>query len=240
MATGSVLSLHRWPVKSLGGEPADALRITRRGVGGDRAHALFHEHKQATKRLTIRTAPRMVQWHAAYPEAQGDALDPDDPPLPTLTAPGGATYAWDDPELPEILGGDLGRPVTLRRDTALYQDLPCSVLVTTQATLEAVGAALGNGPLDLRRFRTNVHVALDAPAFAEEGWEGRRLRIGDAVLDLLHPCERCVIPTRDPDTAAKDPQLLRWLTRERQGIFGINARAAVPCRVAVGDAVELL
>jgi uncharacterized protein YcbX len=240
MVTGSVLSLHRWPVKSLGGEPAAALRITRRGVAGDRAHALFHEHKHAIKRLTMRLAPRMVQWRAAYPGAPGDALDPDTPPLPTLTAPGGAHYAWDDPALPEVLARDLGRPVTLRRDTALFQDLPCSVLVTTQATLEAVGAALGDDPLDLRRFRTNVHVALDAPAFAEEAWEGRRLRIGDAVLDLLHPCERCVIPTRDPDTATKNPQILRWLTRERQGRFGINARATAPCRVAVGDAVELL
>src|SRR3954466_11851474 len=90
MATGKVLSLNRWPVKSLGGEPVDAFRLTRRGVGGDRAHALFHEHKGALKRLTIRTAPRMLQWSAAYPGAPGDRLDPDDPPTPLPPAPAGA------------------------------------------------------------------------------------------------------------------------------------------------------
>jgi uncharacterized protein YcbX len=77
-------------------------------------------------------------------------------------------------------------------------------------------------------------------AYAEERWEGRRLRVGDTVLALLHPCVRCVIPTRDPDTTEKHADLLRWLTRERAGLFGINARAADAGRIALGDTVELL
>jgi uncharacterized protein YcbX len=77
-------------------------------------------------------------------------------------------------------------------------------------------------------------------AYAEERWEGRRLRVGDTVLELLHPCVRCVIPTRDPDTTEKHADLLRWLTRERAGLFGINARAADAGRIALGDPVELL
>jgi uncharacterized protein YcbX len=93
--------------------------------------------------------------------------------------------------------------------------------------------------LDLRRFRTNVHLVLDAEAYAEEGWEGRRLVVGDVELQLLHPCERCVIPTRDPDTTAKDPNILRWLTREHGGLFGINARPRGDGTIAVGDQVEL-
>jgi uncharacterized protein YcbX len=236
---GTVASLHRWPVKSLAGERADALRLDARGVAGDRAHALFDEHKRAPRRLTIRQAPGMLRWSATYPGVPGDALDPDTVPLPHVTAPDGAVFAWDDPRLPAALAADLGREVALRRDLALMQDLGDSVLVTTQATLDAVGAALGR-PLDLRRFRTNIHLSLDAPAYAEEAWEGRRLQVGDTVLELLHPCERCVIPTRDPDTTAKDADVLRWLTRERAGLFGINARATRPGRVAVGDAVTLL
>ncbi|QEC46593.1 MOSC domain-containing protein [Baekduia soli] len=239
MPEGTVVSLARWPVKSLAGEPAESLRLDRRGIAGDRAHALFDEHKGAPRRLTVRQAPGMLRWAAAYPGLPGDALDPCAVPLPQITAPGGATYAWDDPALPAALADDLGRAVALRRDEALMQDLGDSVLVTTRATLEAVSEALGR-PLDLRRFRTNIHVVLDAEAYAEERWPGRRLRVGEAVLDLLHPCERCVIPTRDPDTTAKDAEILRWLTRERAGLFGINARARGPGRVAVGDPVALL
>lgn len=241
MPAGTVASLHRWPVKSLAGEDAEALWLDPRGVAGDRAHALYDTFKGEPRRLTVRQVPGMLRWRAAYAQAPGDALQPGAVPLPSLTAPDGTTYAWDDPELPDALADDLGRPVTLRRDEALMQDLEDSILVTTQATLDAVGAALGDPALDLRRFRTNVHVVLgDAPAFAENEWEGRTLTIGDVALDLLHPCERCVIPTRDPDSTVKDPNILKWLTRHREGLFGINARLrAGSGRIAVGDAVAL-
>ena len=48
IAAGTVVSLHRWPVKSLGGEPVDALRIDGRGAGGDRAQALFGDLRRAS------------------------------------------------------------------------------------------------------------------------------------------------------------------------------------------------
>jgi uncharacterized protein len=236
---GTVVSLHRWPVKSLGGEAAQALNVDPRGVAGDRAHALFDVHRGAPRQLTARQAPQMLQWHATYADHPGAALATDDVPLPTLTSPDGARWTWDDPGLPDALTESLGRPVTLRRNLGLMQDLGNSVLVTTQATLTAVAQALGHEDLDLRRFRTNIHVDFDAAAYAEERWEGGILEIGDLELQLLHPCVRCVIPTRHPDTTAKDPEILRWLTREHGGLFGINARVRGSGRVAVGDPVRL-
>jgi uncharacterized protein YcbX len=235
LASGRVTELHRWPVKSMAGQPVDALRVDERGAAGDRAHALFDQHKGSPRRLTARQAPRMLLWHAAY---DGE-IDPTGVPEPTLTAPDGRAFAWDDPELPGALEDDLARSVALRRDEGLMQDLGHTLLVTTQATLDAVGEQLGTR-LDLRRFRTNAHVVLDdAPAYAEEGWEGRELTIGEAAFRILHPCERCVIPTRDPDNAEKWAELLRWLTRERRGLFGINVRPLAPARIAVGDPVSV-
>lgn len=222
----------------MGGEPVEALRIDGRGAAGDRTHALLDETRGVPRRLTAREAPRLLAWRAAYPGVPGDAADPDDPPLATLTAPDGATFRWDDPALPQALAHDLGRPVTLHRDVAGQQDLHDSLLVTTEATRRAVEAELG-APLDLRRFRTNVHVVLDAPAFAEERWEGRTLRIGDAELELLHPCVRCVIPTRDPDTQQKWAALLRHLAREHGTLFGINARPRGPGVIRMGDRVTV-
>ena len=237
MAAGVVSSLHRWPVKSMAGERVDALHLDGRGAAGDRTHALFDEFRGATRRCTVRQVPRMLTWRAHY-AIPGAELEPESPPLPVLTAPDGRRFGWEDPALPAALEADLGRPVTLRRELRGQQDLGDTVLVTTQATLDAVGEALGR-PLDLRRFRTNVHVVLDAPAFAEETWEGRTLRIGDAELALLHPCERCVIPTRDPDTGARDAEILRWLARERRTLFGINARPLGPSLIREGDAVTV-
>src|SRR3954453_7906730 len=111
-AAGTVVSLHRWPVKSMAGESADALRIDSRGAGGDRAQALFDVFGHEPRRLPVRQLPRMLSWSAAYPRAPGAELDPDDPPLPVLTAPDGRTFRWDDPALPGGLRDGRGRRVT--------------------------------------------------------------------------------------------------------------------------------
>ena len=63
--------------------------------------------------------------------------------------------------------------------------------------------------------------------------------MGDAELGLLHPCERCAIPTRDPDTQEKWAPLLRHLFDRHSGHFGINARATGPAVIRIGDAVSL-
>lgn len=236
--SGELRELHRWPVKSMAGESADAVRVDHRGVGGDRSHALFHFQESEWRRLTAREAPRLLAWSATYPYAPGEAVDPAAPPDPLLRAPDGTAFEWSDPQLLVALATDLEREVRLRSDPAGRQDLPCSVLVTTQATLDAVGRELGV-ELDLRRFRTNLHLVLDAPAFAEHGWEGRILRVGTSQLELLHPCGRCVIPTRHPDTQEKWPQLLRHLAREHRNLFGINARPLGPATIKRGDQVTI-
>jgi uncharacterized protein YcbX len=239
MAAGTVISLHRWPVKSLAGEDVDALRVDRRGAGGDRAQALLGILGGRRQRLTVRQVPRMLGWRAGYPQAPGAELDPDAPPLPLLTAPDGRQFRWDDPALPAALRDDLGRPVELCRDLALMPDLQDTLLVTVEASRVALEAELGR-PVDVRRFRPNLHLRLDAPAFDEQRWEGRRVLVGQAELELLHPCERCVIPTRDPSTFEKWPELLRHLARAHDTMFGVNARAIAPATVRVGDPVEVL
>jgi uncharacterized protein len=220
VAKGVLVDLHRWPVKSLGGERLRAARLDRRGLGGDRTHALLdRRHGHQGRRLTARQAPRLLAWTAAYPTTPDDQLDPADPPPPTLWAPDHTGWAWDDPALAAALAADLGLAVRPHRDLAGQQDLPASVLVTTEASRRAVEVALGR-PVALGRFRPNLHLALDAPAFAEERWQGGRLRVGEVSLALLHPCGRCVIPTWDPDGLGRWPGLLRWLVRERGGCSG--------------------
>jgi uncharacterized protein len=233
---GALGGLARWPVKSMAGERLRAARLDGRGVGGDRTHALLDVRNGRRDRLlTASRAPRLLAWAAAYPGMPDDALDPAAPPRPSVRAPDGTVWGWDQPGLAGAIEADVGVPVELRRDPAGQQDLERSVLVTTEASRRALETALGR-PVDLRRFRTNLHLDLDAPAFAEERWRGGRLQVGPVTLALLHPCARCVIPARDPDgDGSRWPALLRHLHRARTGLFGINARVLVPGRVALGD-----
>ena len=216
---GRVLELHRWPVKSMAGEALEQLDLFEHGTPFDRRWALTWRNGQL---LTARVAPRLLAWAA---RVEGDGV--------VLTDPDGREWGWDDDALQERLSEDLDREVVRHEDVTLNQDLHDSVLVTFEGSRQAIGR-------DLRRFRTNIHVDVDAPPFAEAGWEGMRLKIGDAELQLLHPCKRCVIVTRDPDTQEADPSLLKHLHAERGSIFGINARPLDRATIRVGDAVRVL
>jgi uncharacterized protein YcbX len=149
------------------------------------------------------------------------------------------TWRWDDPRLVNALSDDLGRPLRLARDPDGMQDLERSVLVTVEATRAALERELGT-ELDLRRFRPNVHLELDAPPWAEHGWEGGTLHFaGGTVLRILHPCVRCAIPTRNPVTQEKWPGLLRHLDAHHETVFGINARVLQSGRIAAGEELEI-
>jgi uncharacterized protein len=239
MIRGTVAGLWRWPVKSMGGERVNALRVDGRGAGGDRTHAVTHEHKGAVKPLTAREAPRLLAWSAAYPFNLDAGLDPAHPPFAIVKAPNGHSFRWGDPRLRSALEDDLGRAVGLRRDVDGIQDLLRSLLLTTEASLRALGEEL-DGPIDLRRFRPNLHLETEAPAWAELGWEDAELAFEHGVrLRILHPCERCAIPTRHPDTQVKWPGLLKHLNAAHGQNFGVNARVLAAGRIAVGESFEL-
>lgn len=234
-----MVSLQRWPVKSMAGESVDALCVDELGAVGDRAHAVFAELKGRRRRLNAERVPRLLAWAAAYPEADPTALTRDALPQPAVTAPDGRVRGWDDPALAEALGDDLGREITLVRMTDGQQDRPATLHVTVKRSLEALSDALG-GAIDPRRFRSNLHLDLDAEPYAEDGWIGRRLQIGEAQLEVVQGCKRCAIPTRDPDTQEKWPQLLRWLAAERCTMFGVIVRATGSAVVRRGDRVSLV
>lgn len=231
MPEGTLASLHRWPVKSLSGETLGELDLGRDGVHGDRAHAVVAAGDGAAP-LSARQVPRLLAWSAAYAEGLAEG--------PRVTAPDGRRFAWHDRELAPALSQDLGRPVSTNAHPGANHDRPGTVLVTTEATRGALEAQLGS-PVDVRRFRTNLHLELDAPAYGEEGLAGSLLRLGSGVLVRLRsPCVRCTVPTRDPDRPERrQPEVLRWLQLNRAGVFGVIGAVEARGRVARGDPVTI-
>lgn len=227
-----------WPVKSMGGgTPADA-GADERGLAGDRAYGLLDLRPRRTRSLiTARGIPGLLRWSASYDE---EVVDADDPPLPVLTDPRGRAWRWDDSGLASGLAADLGQPVALIRDPLGLQDLSRSMLVTTVASVAELPRRYG-APLELERWRTNLHLDLpDLLPFGESGWEGLRLQVGQVVLRLLHPCGRCAIPAHAPDGSTHDRGLLRWLLGSHDGTLGINARVESPGVLREGAPVRLL
>jgi uncharacterized protein len=234
VSTGTILELRRFPAKGFAGEDLRAARLGPNGMAGDRVHTLSRRGKP----VSGTALPRLMAWRARYPDHPDDALDPADPPPAEIIGPDGHVRAWGDPGLAAALSADLGHEVALHREPAGRPDVPDTVLITVEASRRAVEASL-EMPIDIRRFRPNLHVILDAPAYAEADWTGRRIRAGGAILEGVEPCDRCVVITRDPDTQAKWGALLRWVNEERGTFFGLRARIVTPGRVATGDPVEV-
>jgi uncharacterized protein YcbX len=92
---------------------------------------------------------------------------------------------------------------------------------------------------DRRRFRPNI-VIEGVDGGAEQDWVRGRLRIGEALLFVTEPCERCVITTIDPDTTEVDPDVLRRARLELGGMMGVYASVLEPGSVGVGDPVALV
>jgi uncharacterized protein YcbX len=70
------------------------------------------------------------------------------------------------------------------------------------------------GPLPMARFRPNIEVS-GAAAWAEDGWVGGRVRIGDVVFRAPKGLGRCVVTTTDQEVGVRGREPLRSLGRHR-------------------------
>lgn len=119
----------------------------------------------------------------------------------------------DDPRRRPI-GRDASRP----DDRVSFADAYPILLVST-ASLAALNGWLAEesdepGPLPVTRFRPNVVIG-GAAAWAEDGFAGRVLRIGEVEFRGAVSVGRCVVTTTDQDTGRRGHEPLRTLARHR-------------------------
>lgn len=107
MLVGHVEELWRFPVKSMAGESLPEATITARGLVGDRCWALRDE--VADEMTNGKRLPALMQCTAAYREEPGKS----GVAHVTMSLPGGASVASDDPRVNELLSRFIGRPVSL-------------------------------------------------------------------------------------------------------------------------------
>jgi uncharacterized protein YcbX len=120
-----------------------------------------------------------------------------------------------------------------------YDAFPIHVVTT--ASLRTLARLSPGSEIDVRRFRPNVLVETDGDGFPEADWLGKRLTVGGGVeLEVVAPCPRCVMVTRQiGDDLGQDRRLLRTIVREADQNVGVYATVVRGGPVAEGDAVAL-
>lgn len=244
-----VSTLRIAPVKALATVLADVVHLDRDGVSEDRRLYLVDRSGAV---VTLRQHPVLAQ---VVP-----ALDLDAGTL-TLTAPGGATVTSGlEPTgqvvVSRLFGKDrcgrvvpgpaaealsdlAGEPLrlVLAEGTGIgWDEGPVSLVATS--TIAAVAPPVDGDPP--ARFRMLLEVG-GAEAFAEDGWVGHRLRVGNAALTVTHALHRCTVINHSPTTGARDwagLHALRAVRGPQRMTLGVIAAVAEPGAVRLGDTVR--
>ncbi|HVC38392.1 MAG TPA: MOSC domain-containing protein [Candidatus Dormibacteraeota bacterium] len=222
-----VAQLWRYPVKSLAGERVGAVELADRGIAGDRRLAAFAlVARRRDQPLSARDVPRLLRFRGRFRSGSAEVSGPDLEWSP-----------WKAEAVGSRLNQECGRELELREvPEGAFDDAP--ILLLHQATATALTAELG-AYVDPRRFRANLYLAGEGiEAHQEHQLAGRELRCGTAVLEVLGGCPRCSVPTRDPDTWASWPQLLRHLVQTHDETVGAYCRVKVAGTVREDDPVD--
>lgn len=229
---GHLAELKRFPFEPLDGEsPAIAL-LAGDGLTGDRAYELFDP--ATGEPLTPSSAPSLLSLRARYLD---NLITEPRPEWACVEPPSGRELSLQDPACAAALSEWLGRPVRLRARTR--KNGTSALFLLSRATLRLAERTYG-APLESGRIRANLVVDVtEAEAFAEERWLGKRIRIGDALLEIVGQAPDCVFAGPLPSVSAGDADLLRGLLQVRRGGLGVALRALSGLRLRVGDALAL-
>ena len=260
MATPTLERVNVYPVKSL--DPHDTLqRVEVREDGGlayDREFAIV---EASGEYVNGKNEPRVHELRLWFDPKAGRL---------TLCGPDGDPAAFDIGDREGIeawLSAFFGRPVELRRDeTGGFPDdmLASGPTVVAAATLEAVADwfdgidAAGTE----RRLRPNLVVSGVEPFWEDRLYADREtavaFRVGDCEFLGSNPCQRCVVPARDPETGEETPGFQeRFVEKRRETLpewageawfdhhFRLMVNTFVPKSTVgrqlwVGDGVEIL
>jgi uncharacterized protein YcbX len=268
MALGSLVGLHRYPVKSMMGEDLNAAHITQRGLFGDRSYALCDTQTgKVVSAKNPRKWPNLFIYRAAYtsPPAAGSPV----PPVRVML-PDGDFAVSSSPDFAPTLSATLGRSVTLlttppqnaqleeywpdmeelaNRDVVTDEAMPqgtffdLAVLhVLTTGTLDRLREVNPSCRFEPRRFRPNLIIDTgDQNGFVENDWIGKMIAIGSEVrIEVTGPCPRCVMTTLAQGDLPKDPGILKTAAQHNEAKVGVYASVVQTGTIRIGDSVTVL
>ncbi len=228
---GRIVSLFRYPVKSMTSESLDSVDVSWNGLAGDRRWAFIRGSivSNGFPWMTIRQRADMWQYRPRF-------VDPDRPDetQTMVMTPAGEELDVTDP----ALAWQLGEGVRLIRQTrGIFDALPLSLISTR--TVDAMSALTGI-PLEPRRFRPNIVVeTFGDDEYPEDSWVGHTISFGEVRMRVDKRDKRCVITNVDPETSEKDPSVLRAITQNRQAYLGVYGSTVQPGRLSVGDSITI-
>ena len=250
-----VAGLNIASVRSLGLEARDEIDLGTDGVAEDRRFYVIDAGDRLVDQLTAGEMVQAGSW--TNPDATHLRLTfPDGTIVEDEVALDGAieTHVHGRTAAGHIVEGPwaaalsdfIGRPVRVVRCDSIggtRKAHPASLV--SDGSMDALGAVLGVGDLDARRFR--MLIELDGGDLHEEDtWVGCRIGLGETILLISAPVPRCAMTTHDPETGLRDYDTLRAIKEYRGQVdgkdlmFGVYGEVERPGVIRLGDEVRVL
>ncbi len=228
---GRVHGLWRYPVKSLGGEALEALRLDQRGAEYDRLWALVDgDGRMASGKTSkrFRKVPGLL-LHASR-------VDNGAPVIQLVDGRTGRVGSDDANALVrEIAGPDW----SIRREESVSHFDAGSIHIVTTTTLDTLSAATGR-TVSVERLRPNLLLETDSDGFPEDAWLGRVIRIGEVELKLTERVIRCVMVNQARPTMRARRDVLKTIGRINDTCAGVYGDVLAPGTIGRGDEVRLI
>jgi uncharacterized protein len=253
----SVTGLLISPIKAMRVQPVDSVRLERFGVRENRRFYVI-DHRDH-----LVNGKRLGELTALVPEYDHDQCRlrlrfPDGTVIEDSVSPGPLVQTWFfaqrvparlvDGPWSQALSDYSGRPLRLvqAQSPAVDRGQAGVASLISRSSLARLAEAGGEDDIDCRRFRMLIEVD-GVPAHHEDGWVGRRARVGHAAVRWIGHVGRCLTTSRDPDTGTIDLPTLDILGGYRGQLktteplpFGIYGEVIEPGDIRVGDPVVLV
>ena len=264
---GRVVSMCRYPVKSMLGEELNSSHVTGRGLIGDRAYALVDKE---TGKVASAKNPRkwgsLFDFRAAFidtPQIIGDI------PRVRITFPDGTQIFSDQNDVGDALSKVLGRDVKImaanleipsyeeywpdieglaQREKVTDEAMPAQTFfdiavihILTTSSINRLRELYPEGRFEVRRFRPNIVIESEPGEkdFVENSWVGKNIKIGDVLLKITGRCTRCVMTTLSQGDLPTDLGILRTVAKYNQVTVGVYASVLEEGTIRRGDIVRL-
>ncbi len=266
--SGRVVSLWRYPVKSMLGEELNSSHVTELGLRGDRSYAVIDRE---TGKVASAKNPRkwgtLFDFRAAFIDSIPTT---DNIPSVRITLPDGTCIFSDQKNADSILSGVLGREVRImpanlqeptyeeywpdvdglaQREKVTDELMPSQTFfdiavihILTTSSINRLRELYPEGRFEVRRFRPNIVIESEADEkdFIENSWVGKNILIGNQViLKITARCTRCVMTTLPQGDLPKDMGILRTIANFNQVTMGVYASVQRGGTIRRGDSVTL-
>jgi len=266
---GTVVSLWRYPVKSMLGEELNSSYVTERGLMGDRVYAVVDK-----KSGKVASAKNPTKWGKLFDFRSMFIDQPqvveDIPPVRVTFPDGTHTLSADQDNIDNHLSNVLSQDVRLMKADLMkpvyeeywpdidglaqrekvtdetmppqtFFDIAVTHLLTT-STIDRLRELYPQGRFEVRRFRPNIVIesASGEKDFIENSWIGKKVTIGEeVVLRVTGPCTRCVMTTLPQGDLPRDLGILRTVAKYNRVHAGVYALVDRGGTIHRGDQVRL-